>query len=476
MLEPAKRRSHLSGWPLIFLLVFIVRAAHAGPCSYTLSPGSASPASVGGTSNLTVTASGGSCAWTAVTTNSWIHTTSSGTGNGTVNYTVDSNASPNPRSGAITVGNATFVINQAGLPISLGVALNNTNPIWQTSPDYPWYGTNPPAPTYDGVNSVVSGNRFVQNSSSWIQTTVVGPGTITFWWKVSSDVTQNPPDPPYSFDWLEFDINGEMQDQIMGYIDWNFRSYAIPAGTNVLTWQYVKDPQYNAGSDQAWLDQVTYTTNRPMALQEALNTCGVNWSTGSSSNAPSWTGQTAVTHDAKSAAQSGTIYLNQESWMQTSVSGVTNVSFWWKVSSQTNYDFLEFYTNGTLARRISGEVNWQSNYFSLALTTNMLKWRYVKTNAIVVPQGQNCGWVDQIAFSPKIKAFPYTLTPPAPQPDGSVQLAISGEAGCNCQVLFSTNLSTWSPLTNIVTTGATTTVADPAASGSPSRFYRALSL
>src|SRR5262249_52393059 len=155
------------------------------------------------------------------------------------------------------------------------------------SPTYPWYGTNPPAPTYDGVNSAVSGNRFVQNSVSWLETTVTGPGVLGFWWKVSSDVSPPPPDPPSSFDYLEFLIDGESQDQIMGFIDWNYRTYTIPAGTHTLTWQYVKDPQYNAGSDQAWLDQVTYSTNI-IALQEALNTCGINWTTGGNTNQTYW--------------------------------------------------------------------------------------------------------------------------------------------------------------------------------------------
>src|SRR5262249_12382507 len=149
------------------------------------------------------------------------------------------------------------------------------------------------------------------------------------------------------------------QDQIYGQIDWNYRSYSIPAGTHVLQWQYVKDPQFNTGSDQAWLDMVTYTTNAPTALQEALNTCGINWSTGGNTNTTFWTGQTNASHDGKSAAKSGSIFIGQESWLQTSVSGVTNVSFWWQVSSQTNYDFLEFWTNNVLAKRISGEVAWQ---------------------------------------------------------------------------------------------------------------------
>src|SRR5258707_8073127 len=96
--------------------------------------------------------------------------------------------------------------------------------------------------------------------------------------------------------------------------------------------------------------------------------------------------------------------------MQTVVSGVSNVSFWWKVSSQTNFDFLEFYTNDVLARRISGEVNWQSNFFKLPATiTVTLKWRYAMTNGIFAAQGQEAAWVDQVIFSPSNVAPVVTL-------------------------------------------------------------------
>jgi hypothetical protein len=453
-----------------------LQLSHAGSCSYTLAPGSSAAPSSGTNGGFAVTA-GNSCNWTANSTNSWVHPAGGATGNGTASYTVDANAG-SPRVGAITVGNQTFVVNQAGVPLSPGVGLNNTNLTWVTGTVYPWVSTNPPAPAYDGVNSAASGNRFIPNSTSWLQTTVVGPGVLSFWWKVDSDATAPPPNPNLIYDYLEFVVNGVSQDQIYGQVDWNYRSYSIPAGTNVLLWQYVKDAQYNTGADQGWLDQVIYTTNAPMALQEALNTCGVAWTSGGNTNATIWTGQTANSHDGKSAAQSGAIYVAQESWMQASVSGVTNLSFWWSVSSQTNYDFLEFYTNNILAKRISGSVPWQSNFFKLsAAATNVLKWRYAKTNFNMIAQGQDCGWVDQVAFSPNnFKAFPYTLQSPAVQPDGTALISVQGESGCGCQVLASSNLINWAPVTNFVTSsGGTSTIRDPAAATAPVRFYRARS-
>ena len=82
--------------------------------------------------------------------------------------------------------------------MSLGLALNNTDLIWATGLDSPWVGTT--SPTYDGLSAAMSGNRFVQDSVSYIETTVIGPGTLSFWWKVDCDVTPPAPEPePYSW-------------------------------------------------------------------------------------------------------------------------------------------------------------------------------------------------------------------------------------------------------------------------------------
>jgi hypothetical protein len=45
--------------------------------------------------------------------------------------------------------------------------------------------------------------------------------------------------------------------------------------------------------------------------------------------------------------------------METSVYVTTSetISFYWKVSSESNYDWLEFYIDGNRQDRISGTVN-----------------------------------------------------------------------------------------------------------------------
>ena len=216
------------------VLLFCWSEISHAKCTYVLLPTSASCPASGGTGSFIINTTA-VCSWTAATTNSWIHTTSSGSGSNIVTYSVDPSGTTASRSGTITAGGQTFMIDQAGVPPTLAIALNTSNLVWQTASDYPWFATNDVS--HDGVASATSSNRYVPNSTGWLQTTVIGPGTIGFWWKVDSDVTPPPPDDPLSFDDLEFLINGVQQDQMMGQIDWNYREFPVPAGTNTLTRQ-----------------------------------------------------------------------------------------------------------------------------------------------------------------------------------------------------------------------------------------------
>ncbi len=81
-------------------------------CSYSLSSNSASAAATGGSGSFSVTAGTG-CAWSATSNATWLTTSSSGSGGGTVNYTVAANNSTSSRTGTITVGGQTFTVTQA---------------------------------------------------------------------------------------------------------------------------------------------------------------------------------------------------------------------------------------------------------------------------------------------------------------------------------------------------------------------------
>lgn len=83
-----------------------------GSCSYTFNPTDKVFPSAGGSGSFTITTAAG-CAWTAVSYSAWIGITGgkSGTGNGTVTYTVAANTGAY-RKGTIKVGQRTFYVIQ----------------------------------------------------------------------------------------------------------------------------------------------------------------------------------------------------------------------------------------------------------------------------------------------------------------------------------------------------------------------------
>ncbi len=366
-------------------------------------------------------------------------------------------------SGLMLVG----VLNAA--PVSLGEGLDNTNLVWTTGGDQNWFATNQLViSTFDGVDAAASG-AILSNQQSWIETTVIGPGTVSFWWYVISEENA---------DFLEFYIDGQLQDAISGLpAFWEYRSYAITNGTHTLRWRYVKDADFNEPPDKGYLDQVKFTSGPEVSLPEALSTPFVVWNTGGNANPTYWAGQTNVFRTDGEAAVSGAVTHGQESWMQATVTGVTNYSFWWKVSSETNYDLLNFYVDGALQFTNSGEVNWQlKTNLTLSPGTHTLRWAF--TNDATQVGGQNRGWVDDVIFRPPVvPTTPITLATPVRLPDGQMQVTVNFAANWPCRVLYSTNLAAggWTLLVTTNTTSAATIVIDPGATNSPARFYRAQS-
>ena len=94
-------------------------------CSYSLGTASQSLTAVGGVGNFAVITSAG-CTWTAATSDAWISITQgTGSGNGAVNFSVITNTGA-ARSGTISVGGQTFMVNQtAGCTYSLNQLTQN---------------------------------------------------------------------------------------------------------------------------------------------------------------------------------------------------------------------------------------------------------------------------------------------------------------------------------------------------------------
>jgi hypothetical protein len=106
----------LSGTMTIAGQTFTVNQA-AGGCTFKLSPKGGKFAAAGGAGAVKLTPDLSDCDWTAVSNDSFITITgtTSGSGPGTVAYSLSANASTDELTGSITIGGETFTVTQAGV-------------------------------------------------------------------------------------------------------------------------------------------------------------------------------------------------------------------------------------------------------------------------------------------------------------------------------------------------------------------------
>jgi hypothetical protein len=97
---------------------FVSVAQQESLCSYSLSAGQASLDPGASSGNTVGVTAGSGCPWTASSDAAWISITSgaSGTGNGTVTYSVQANSTSSPRQGTMLIAGHTFTVNQEGVP------------------------------------------------------------------------------------------------------------------------------------------------------------------------------------------------------------------------------------------------------------------------------------------------------------------------------------------------------------------------
>jgi subtilisin family serine protease len=131
-------------------------------------------------------------------------------------------------------------------------------------------------------------------------------------------------------------------------------------------------------------------------------------------------------YEGSYSARSGDISDYQTSNLEVTVQVVAsdNISFWYRVSSEANYDFLRFYVDGAQIASWSGTVPWTQFTHAVASGTHTFKWSYTKDQS--VSTGDDSGWVDFIEFPP-LGEIPYPSVTIAPAsisetvPEGDVR-------------------------------------------------------
>ena len=152
--------------------------------------------------------------------------------------------------------------------------------------------------------------------------------------------------------------------------------------------------EITSGADTLLSPVATLSLWQTTQLNEALDQASLVFSTDEGDQP--WSGQTTWTYDQVDAAQSGVIADGQSSILSSVLQGPGILTFYWKVSSEMEYDHLECWVDGTLEGQISGEVDWHEFKIALPDGDHTIQWVYRKDET--VSEGEDAGWVDQIQF------------------------------------------------------------------------------
>ena len=119
-----------------------------------------------------------------------------------------------------------------------------------------------------------------------------------------------------------------------------------------------------------------------------------------------WFIQTNTFNSAPTAMQSVAINDLETTSMIAKVTGPGILAFYWKVSSEKNYDELSFNIDGVQQDIISGETEWEQKTFTITGEgDHYLTWTYAKDRSD--SRYHDCAWVDDVSW---IKAEDVTPT------------------------------------------------------------------
>ncbi len=152
------------------------------------------------------------------------------------------------------------------------------------------------------------------------------------------------------------------------------------------------------------------TVLRSVPLDEALDLPGVSWAV---EGPVRWRGQQDTTHDGIDAAQSGTIGHGKETSVKTTLIGPGSLSYWWKVSSEVDFDFLTFFLDGSEVEKVSGEAGWTKNTILIPNGVHEVRWTYSKDSSFA--EGEDAGWVDEVVYQVSTELPPGITQDPVQQ-------------------------------------------------------------
>jgi hypothetical protein len=215
-------------------------------------------------------------------------------------------------------------------------------------------------------------------------------------------------------------------------------------------------------ADGSYHDTVTFdmTLARPIENFETGNFVSFPWQF---SGSLPWTTVTSAPYEGSYCARSGAITHSQSSGMSVTLNVLTDgtVSFYYKVSSEPNWDLLKFSIDGQVKGQWAGSVAWMQATYQVAAGNHTFLWQYAKDGSM--SQGSDQAWVDLIIFPPVQSAVTPLGIVTAAVPDGWVGKTYSQQLAAN----GGTVPYVWTDLNNDLDSSGLTLSSSGLLSGTP---------
>ena len=236
-----------------------------------------------------------------------------------------------------------------------------------------WFGQT--KTSYYG-NSALQCTPPVQYGTACLDTTVIGPGTISFMWKSSTS----------DYGYLSLYVDGTEVDWISGATGWTSCSYDITdSGTHTISWEYVNTSfgyyhdddidvwvqisGFALRDDCAWIDKINWTGDVPMELGDTLNCDYLDFELTTS-------GDVNLSYDSNNEALRMAVSGDGSyAVVSTSVQGPCIVDFAWAGYAASGTVQGGLMINGNVADVSSTDGSWSYPSWSLpSESTYYLDW------------------------------------------------------------------------------------------------------
>ena len=212
---------------------------------------------------------------------------------------------------------------------------------------------------------------------------------FAFWYRTSSE---------NGFDWLEYRVDGVEVEDWSGVNEWAQHFDVLTAGTHEITFRYQKDSLLAGNDDAVWIDSITIG-NPPLEAPQYFQfdaSTDLPAALATDGGAP-WVVSTSQSVSGGNSAQAGLITNDESSTLtiELELTEAEPLAFAYKVSSESGFDFLEFWVDGVRIDQWSGEVDWTWYSYDLPAGPHTVSFTYIKDGISL--SGQDSAWIDELS-------------------------------------------------------------------------------